>query len=80
MKSNRLRRAPPPPLGPHVEAVAVSDIDHQSDTHVGMSRFYADWRAANRDKQARWVRQLWSERWAGLRMQGRVYIARMLRR
>ena len=41
-----------------------------------LSRFYADWQAANRTKQARWVREWWREIWAGLKMQLRVHVAR----
>lgn len=69
---NRLSQLPPPSDPPTAE-----DIQRKEEC---LSTFYADWQAANRDKQARWVRQWWAELWAGLRMQGRVYIARMMRR
>jgi hypothetical protein len=69
---NRLSQLPTPSDPPTPE-----DIQRKEEC---MSTFYADWQAANREKQARWVRQWWGELWAGLRMQGRVYVARMMRR
>lgn len=45
-----------------------------------LDQFYADWQAANRDRMAKWVWEWWGEVWAGLRMQSRVHIARLLRR
>jgi len=45
-----------------------------------LSQFYADWQANNREKQGEWVRAWWSDIWAGLKMQSRVHIARLMKR
>lgn len=45
-----------------------------------LSQFYADWQIANRDSQLRWVKEWWREVWAGLRMQGKIYLVRAFRR
>ena len=63
----------PPPLDPP----SASDRRRREEC---LSQFYADWQAANREKQARWVKEWWREVWAGLKMQLRVYVARAFSR
>ena len=65
------------------ELPKASDPPSEEDERLKeecLTNFYADWQAANRDKQARWVKMWWRELWEGLRMQARVHIARLLRR
>ncbi|CAD6572756.1 MAG: hypothetical protein TREMPRED_000623 [Tremellales sp. Tagirdzhanova-0007] len=65
---HRLSRLPTPSDPP------TAEDGRRRDECLG--QFYADWQAANRVRQARWVREWWREIWAGLKMQWRVYIAR----
>ncbi|ORY29523.1 hypothetical protein BCR39DRAFT_531960 [Naematelia encephala] len=60
-----------------------SDPPTDSDVRLReecLSRFYADWQKANRDKQREWVWKWWSEVLGGLKMQLRVYVSGVFRR
>ncbi|KAK1920945.1 hypothetical protein DB88DRAFT_501619 [Papiliotrema laurentii] len=70
--AHRLAALPTPSDPP-----SPADLKRREDC---LAQFYADWQAANRQKQARWVREWWGEVWAGLRMQARVHLARLFRR
>ena len=61
-------------LPPASDPPSPSDIKRREDC---LTRFYADWQAANRVKQAKWVKEWWREIWAGLKMQARIHLARI---
>ncbi|RSH94458.1 hypothetical protein EHS25_004261 [Saitozyma podzolica] len=69
---HRLSLLPPPSDPP-----TPQDIQRKEEC---LSQFYADWQAANRGRMGRWVREWWREVWAGLRMQGKIYVVRVLGR
>ncbi|WWC68849.1 uncharacterized protein I206_102785 [Kwoniella pini CBS 10737] len=45
-----------------------------------LTQFYADWQIANQEKQIRWVKEWWREVWDGIKIQGKIYFLRALRR
>ncbi|OCF45050.1 hypothetical protein I317_01101 [Kwoniella heveanensis CBS 569] len=71
-KAHRLSLLPPASDPPTEE-----DERRRQDA---LTQFYADWQIANQERQVRWVKEWWREVWDGIRIQGRIYILRALRR
>ncbi|WRT65483.1 uncharacterized protein IL334_002426 [Kwoniella shivajii] len=71
-KANRLSSLPPASDPPTEE-----DDRRREDA---LTQFYADWQIANQDRQIRWVKEWWREVWDGIKIQGKIYILRAMRR
>lgn len=66
---HRLSLLPSPSDPPSAE-----DIRRREDC---LTQFYADWQVAKRDEMGVWVKRWWREVWDGIKVQGRVHLARL---
>ncbi|WVQ62812.1 uncharacterized protein L199_000961 [Kwoniella botswanensis] len=72
LKAHRLSLLPPASDPP-----TADDERRKEDM---LTQFYADWQIANQERQIRWVKEWWREVWDGVKIQGKIYFLRALRR